>query len=368
MSVRTSSGTADLGSRAVAQDIQADGGVPTLRLTAAEGKTIRDIAESLPAQDPEQPNDEYLETVAFLAQDLPSRLRRVMLAFQLTGRPYGGLVISGLPVDEPAAGPTPLDYTDHPASHEADVAAAFLLLTGSLLGAPFSYLTQQHGRMVLDVFPVQEHENSQLGSSSTVNLEWHNEDAFHPLRADWIMLCCLRNHDRVPTTFLPIQDVPLDEETMRVLFEDRFVVRPDESHTASFNQATTGLDSDAAVTRAFEQVAEMNSTPVRTAVLSGDPGAPFVRLDPAFMERALGDQRAEQALDRVIHAIDDHIGDVVLAPGDLLIIDNKRAVHGRRPFRARYDGTDRWLRRINVTADLRKSEGRRYGVHHRAVV
>jgi hypothetical protein len=30
-------------------------------------------------------------------------------------------------------------------------------------------------------------------------------------------------------------------------------------------------------------------------------------------------------------------------------------VHGRKPFRARFDGTDRWLRRLNVAVDLRKS-------------
>jgi len=182
------------------------------------------------------------------------------------------------------------------------------------------------------------------------------------------MLFCLRNHDGVATTFLPVQELALDEETTRVLFEDRFVVLPDESHTAHFNSATTGMGSEAAAVRAFEQIAEMNSHPVRTPVLSGNPDAPFVRLDPAFMQRDLDDPSAERALDTIIHAIDGQIRDVVLAPGELLIIDNKRAVHGRRPCKARHDGTDRWLRRINITADLRQSEDRRYGPHGRAVV
>lgn len=52
----------------------------------------------------------------------------------------------------------------------------------------------------------------------------------------------------------------------------------------------------------------------------------------------------------------------------MLIIDNKRAVHGRRPFAARHDDTDRWLRRANLLADLRRAEGRRGGSHGRAVV
>jgi L-asparagine oxygenase len=49
----------------------------------------------------------------------------------------------------------------------------------------------------------------------------------------------------------------------------------------------------------------------------------------------------------------------VLEPGDVLVIDNQRCVHGRRPFRARLDGSDRWLRKATVTRDLRKSAGRR---------
>ncbi len=50
---------------------------------------------------------------------------------------------------------------------------------------------------------------------------------------------------------------------------------------------------------------------------------------------------------------------MALEPGDLLIIDNYRAVNGRKPFQARYDGRDRWLKRIGVTRDLRKSRAAR---------
>jgi alpha-ketoglutarate-dependent taurine dioxygenase len=51
--------------------------------------------------------------------------------------------------------------------------------------------------------------------------------------------------------------------------------------------------------------------------------------------------------------------DFVLKPGDFVFIDNYRTVHGRRPFKARYNGYDRWLKRINITKDLRKSRDAR---------
>ena len=52
---------------------------------------------------------------------------------------------------------------------------------------------------------------------------------------------------------------------------------------------------------------------------------------------------------------------VVLEPGDLLVVDNNVAVHGRSPFTARFDGTDRWLQRSFVVADLAPSAGERDG-------
>jgi alpha-ketoglutarate-dependent taurine dioxygenase len=61
----------------------------------------------------------------------------------------------------------------------------------------------------------------------------------------------------------------------------------------------------------------------------------------------------------LIKLIDESLTDLVLQAGDICFIDNYRAVHGRRPFKARYDGTDRWLKRVNIARDLRKSRGLR---------
>jgi L-asparagine oxygenase len=44
-----------------------------------------------------------------------------------------------------------------------------------------------------------------------------------------------------------------------------------------------------------------------------------------------------------------------LQAGDLVILDNMCAVHGRSPYSAAYDGTDRFLVRSFVTTDLAAS-------------
>ncbi|TBO54789.1 oxygenase, partial [Streptomyces kasugaensis] len=46
---------------------------------------------------------------------------------------------------------------------------------------------------------------------------------------------------------------------------------------------------------------------------------------------------------------------VSLRPGEVLIVDNDLVVHGRVPFRARYDGTDRWLKRASVRVPGRRT-------------
>nr|WP_308699003.1 TauD/TfdA family dioxygenase [Streptomyces avermitilis] len=46
---------------------------------------------------------------------------------------------------------------------------------------------------------------------------------------------------------------------------------------------------------------------------------------------------------------------VSLAPGEVLVVDNDLVVHGRVPFQARYDGTDRWLKRASVRVPGRRT-------------
>ena len=65
--------------------------------------------------------------------------------------------------------------------------------------------------------------------------------------------------------------------------------------------------------------------------------------------------------------MDEVIEDDALAPGDFIFVDNYKAVHGRKPFKAHYDGTDRWLKRVNITRDLRKSRDGRLSPDSRVI-
>jgi Fe(II)/alpha-ketoglutarate-dependent arginine beta-hydroxylase len=320
---------------------------PVVRYTLddSERQAVRALAESLVRKHAVPPTGEYLQHAVVECHQLPAPVRDALVRFKLLDSPSGGLVLSGLPVLEADLGPTPDDTDTDPDRDELRYTDAMLLLLASVLGDPISHAAVQDGRLILNVCPMRGDEDTQLASSSTGGLEWHNEDAYHDHRADWLLLLCLRNPQRVPTTFARVEDLEMAPAMVDTLFEERFILAADSSHA----------------------LAKGTGQRRRIAVFSGDRRAPFVRIDPAFMERDLGDRVAEHALTSVIDQFEQHLRDVVLQPGDVFVVDNLRAVHGRRPFEAHYNGADRWLRLARVAADLRRSAGRRTGSHGRAI-
>jgi Fe(II)/alpha-ketoglutarate-dependent arginine beta-hydroxylase len=303
-------------------------------------------------------SEEALHRATVLAHQLPARIREHLNAFRL-GRLSGVLCISGYAVDHDRLGPTPGHWRDRPRRSPAYREEALLVMLGSLIGDPFAWGTQQDGRLVHDVVPIKGHENEQLGSSSESLLTWHTEDAFHPLRGDFLSFACLRNPYDAATTVGYVDDLELPESVAEILFQERFGIRPDESHLAK-NNSTPEV-------AAFDDINEMQRNPDRVAVFFGDRHQPFIRADPYFMIVGDDDPEAQKALDTLVRAMDEAMFDMVLADGDFCFLDNFRAVHGRKPFKARHDGTDRWLKRVNLTVDLRKSRAARPGRTARAI-
>ncbi len=111
----------------------------------------------------------------------------------------------------------------------------------------------------------------------------------------------------------------------------------------------------------------MAEDPPLVPVLHGDRNSPYLCLDPYFMDRDALEPEARKALDGLVAAIDAAVEPVVLEPGDCCFVDNLRAVHGRNPFKARFDGTDRWLKRLNITRDLRVSREARISSAERVI-
>jgi L-asparagine oxygenase len=192
---------------------------------------------------------------------------------------------------------------------------------------------------VQNLYPLASSVGRQLSTSSGVELAFHTETAFHPHKPRYLLLLCLRSDPAAQTTLCSVDDIAeqLSPETLAVLAEPRFRCGVDES----FGHGTAWLTEPA---------------PILTREVDGSATITFDG------ELTIGvDSRAERAIAEVNAAIERARTSVVLAAGDLLLVDNHRAVHGRSPFTARFDGTDRWLQRAFVVDDLAPSANERNG-------
>jgi L-asparagine oxygenase len=307
--------------------------LPTFTLTEDERAEVDALLDRVPWP-------EAADRVELLARRLPERLQEFLTDFRRT-EPAGGCILRGYRVPADRVGPTPLRWQDAATAGTAAREEAYLALLGATLGDLFAFRTLQDGRLVQDLLPTPGQEQTKSGNSSRSVLDLHTEDAFHPYRCDYLGLLCLRNPDEVPTSYAELRPDTIDEQHRRVLGEPRFLLRPDETHLAGGGRPPAWLADE----------------PV--PLLFGGPDLPYVRFDDFFAEPLPGDGQAAAAMAALSEALAKAEQDALLAPGDVLFIDNYSAVHGRRPFTARYDGTDRWLKRISVTRDLRRSRDAR---------
>lgn len=314
-------------------------------LTPDEARQVDTLARKAVADYPSADDPRFLADVGVIAHDLPAGLRQSVNRARLDEGTHV-ILIRGNPVDDAALGATPRHWREA-TGEEGRVAGMLLMIEAALLGDAIGWTTQQEGRIVTDVLPITGMENSLVSSSSHKELTWHTEDAFSPYRPDYVGLFCLRSLDHTPTTVSYADLSALPEDVVRVLMEPRFLFTPDDSHKLPAGTQDGSL--------------------VRAAVLDGPIDAPVLRIDRDFTRIVPGDDAAARALAHAVAHLDGNLYDVALAVGDIAFIDNRNVVHGRRPFTPRYDGRDRWLKRVNVAVDLRRTRPGRLSADVRAI-
>jgi len=308
----------------------------------------------------------FQQQACVIAHELPRGLRTGIREFQLN-EPAAVCVVRGLRVNDQQIGPTPVSWRASGSGRIRREELTFYLIA-SLLGEPIAWSTKQDGRLMHDIVPVEGHEDEQLGSGSNVPLTWHTEDGFHPLRADYLGLLCLRNPDRVATTVATLRSVQLTSDTADVLHQERFEILPDQSHFQQVSDSVRAQLGDELISYGRARLEQMHDRPRPVSLLFGSRTDPYVRLDQFFARAVPGDEPAQRAFAEICDQMTAGLFEVVLEPGDVCFIDNYRAVHGRASFQPRYDGTDRWLKRLNLARDLRRSRHLRPSPESRLIV
>jgi Fe(II)/alpha-ketoglutarate-dependent arginine beta-hydroxylase len=314
-------------------------------------------------------DSDFLREAPVLAHELPKRLRVLLNDFRLKEPETGACLISGFAIDDGRIGKTPAHWRRSSVASPTFREDALLVVLASLLGDVFGWLTQQDGHIVHDIMPIREHDDEQIETGSKQYIMWHNDDAFHPSRADYLGMLCLRNPDRTATTFGFIETSALSPKHVETLFQRRFRIRPDESHLDKNRSDLRNhvYENSEVVIEAYTRMSKLEAEPECIAVLSGNPETPYVRIDPCTTSADADDSLAQAALDALVEQISGTMTEVVLSPGEVIFIDNFRVVHGRQPFKARHDGNDRWMKRVGVTRDLRKSRGMRSSASSRLI-
>ncbi|MFE3115511.1 TauD/TfdA family dioxygenase [Streptomyces niveus] len=244
----------------------------------------------------------------------------------------GLFVLRGLRVEDTELGPTPGHWsTVGRAGARWDVV---LLLVSTLMGTPIAWEGQQDGRFVHNIVPSPGQETVQIGASSSVLLTPHTEDAFHPGRAHLLLLCCMRNPDRVATTAASVRRARLSDDDLTELARPVAPILPDDAY-------------------ADAQRYDGRPAPV-PALHAGEDGL-SLRYDPAYTPLDEAEESWRAAYGRLADELARVSVSVSLEPGDVLVVDNDMVVHGRVPFTARYDGTDRWLKRASVRVPGRRT-------------
>jgi L-asparagine oxygenase len=313
----------------------------SIALRATETDALARELRGWPCFPIEDLDGRLLEDVASRRSCLPSRMVDALVGFTERPGPAAGLLIQGLPIDE-ALPETPLDGRPSP-SKDSRVSESVLVLAASVLGSLIGYRQEKEGLLIHDVCPQPGREDRQENSGSQY-FDVHTENAFHPLRPDHVLLLCLRDDvSRTARTMvgsaamalplLPARDI---EVLRQPLFRHRMptsFVTGGEAAYSSLQPVLTGPEDDQ----------RMCVDAFNTVAANDDAGG---------------------ALDHLVGALKSVLVGPVLAPGDLLVVDNRRAVHARTGFEPRYDGSDRWLQRAFALCDLARTDGARIGDSH----
>jgi Fe(II)/alpha-ketoglutarate-dependent arginine beta-hydroxylase len=317
----------------------------TLQLNSRENEEISELLSALMLKYSSPCDERFLLEARIISSELPARIVKELNHFRYSEDHNGTFLLRDFFIDDEQVGATPFITGKELDESSAKREGYMLMLLGALLGDAMAWSSQRDGALINNVLPVKGHEEEQLSTGSIADLDWHTEEAFHPFRADYLSLMCMRNPDNIPTLISSIQDVKIDDRTKEILFDPRFIFGTDNNFQT-------------------ENAAWKSAEPV----LFGDFVSPYVKIDPSFMYTLPGDTEAHDALQKITEEFKKSIKEVQLRQGDVLFIDNYRAVHGRKGFQPRFDGTDRWLKRVNITVDLRKSRALRKFQQSRIIV
>ncbi|WP_341952487.1 TauD/TfdA family dioxygenase [Salinibacterium sp. TMP30] len=299
-------------------------------LDSATAEAIRTAAERITAHPNENPDDFGRQALA-AAFSLPEEVRAAVLNFAEVGSEAGIMVVRGLYVDE--------DLTDTPLNNKSGLGAGTVFakemgMLAHLLGSMVAYEAEGNGHLIQDMVPNPKLAVTQQSQGSKVELEAHTEQCFSVFKPDYVILGALRG----------------DENAKTYAFSGRKLVQHMSAEdVAKLRQPLWATTIDESFQPYIPRPDDVRGP---FPILTGPEDDPYILVDQDLMHGITAE--AQRLLGKVVETYIEHRDAHVLQPGDLLMLDNLRAMHGRSMYTPRFDGKDRFIARGFVVRDRRK--------------
>jgi len=309
----------------------------TIQFTQEESKLLQHLASRIgvsPFDDPE----EFCKEAKELSEQIPQRIREHLVEFAEKGSQTGYLLIqTGIENDVL----TPLN-NQLKVGENTELAKIQAILIHTI-SEMIAYEAEGLGCLFQDIVPVKSMSHEQTSVGSNTELEIHTEQAFSKLRPDILCLACLRGDPDALTYILPLHKI-MDQMTT----EEKLLLR---EHLWKI-----GVDLSFKIYgKEFAEGEIRGPIPI----IYGEEYDPHLTFDQDLMFSF--NETGEYLLKKIENIYYRDRFQHNLTPGEIILIDNRRAVHGRSPFFPKYDGKDRFLVRCFSTFDYEKSAFARTG-------
>lgn len=260
-----------------------------------------------------------------LSKRVPMEVRTQIQEFAAKGSDKGFLLIKGIPIDDDALPMTPPGniYRQGESTQLARVQAILVYCCDAEM---IAYEAEGYGRLFQDVVPIQAMAAQKTSVGSSIELEIHTEQAFSRVRPDILSLACLRGDKTAFTHIFPVQYI-LDECT------------PTERELLREPLWMTSVDLSFKMNKNYEFIDGEVRGPL--PIISGTDADPTLVFDQDLMTGTTPESQA--MVNKIVDIYYKRYIAHNLTAGEIILVDNRRAVHGRSPFFPIYDGKDRFL-------------------------
>ena len=308
-----------------------------IEIDDAEFIIIKNLISKITASPSENP-EIFCKQVKKLSKDLPLRIQIELKNFVENGSKNDFLLINGLENIDKVIPDTPVNstYKIGETTNLAKIQSFFLSFISDII----AYEAEGHGNIFQDIVPNKNMEMIQTSLGSITELEIHTEQAFSKLRPDLLSLACIRGDPMAITYILPVQTIinNLSLEDIELLKEPLWYTGVDLSFKINGHEFIEGD------TRGPCSILNMDYN---------SNGRYNLLFDQDLMFGIT--EESNNMIKKIIDIYYKYRISHNLKPGEIIIIDNRHAVHGRSPFYPKYNGKDRFLVRCFAVLDYNYS-------------